>query len=135
MNTRNIDIAKTAGDVFGYNAAFEEAIAKIGQISRQEFAQRYAGKSVEYLPQISWNPTTAKFWDDFNLDLSENNNPNRKLWRSHDFRLNASELEIFKKNGFVVSERLGGQSFAELFYRIYNNNLPVFVSTDALLHA
>jgi hypothetical protein len=135
MNTRNIDIAKTAGDVFGYNAAFEEAIAKIGQISRQEFAQRYAGKRVEYIPQISWNPTTAKFWDDFNLDVSDINNPNRKIWRSHDFRLNASELEIFKKNGFVVSERLGGQSFAELFYRIYNNNLPVFVSTDALLHA
>ncbi|HAX78677.1 MAG TPA: hypothetical protein DCY88_23300 [Cyanobacteria bacterium UBA11372] len=128
-------IAKAPEDVFGYTAAFEEALQKIGQISPQEFAKRYASNA-KYLPQISFDPTTAKFWDDFNLDPQENNNnPNRKNWRNYDFRLNPEELAIFQKNGFVVSERLGGHNFADLFYRIYSNDLPVFVSADAVLHA
>ncbi|AFZ18469.1 DUF3160 domain-containing protein [Allocoleopsis franciscana] len=113
-------IAKDSADVFGYTTAFEEALKEIGQISPQEFARRYTSKA-KYLPQISFDPTTAEFWDDFH--------------KKEKFRLNAEELAIFKKNGFVVSERLGGQNFADLFYRIYSHDLPVFVSADALLHA
>src|SRR5262249_36563061 len=52
-----------------------------------------------------------------------------------DFRLNAEELAHFKRNGFVVSERLGAASCTELFYRIYKRDLPVFISADAVLHA
>jgi hypothetical protein len=113
-------IAKDSADVFGYTIEFDEALKKIGQISPQQFAQRYATPA-KYLPQISFDPTTAKFWEDFN--------------KNNLFQLNAEELAIFKKNGFVVSERLGGQNFADVFYRIYSHDLPVFVSADALLHA
>lgn len=134
-NMTNQTIARTAGDVFGYSAAFDEELKQIGQISAQDFAQKYASNA-EYLPQISWNPTTAKFWDKFNLNPQENNkNPRRENWRSDDFRLNSAELAVFKKNGFVVSDRMGARSFARLLYRIYSNDLPVFVSGDALLHA
>jgi hypothetical protein len=96
-------IAKDSADVFGYTIEFDEALKKIGQISPQQFAQRYATPA-KYLPQISFDPTTAKFWEDFN--------------KNNLFQLNAEELAIFKKNGFVVSERLGGQNFADVFYRI-----------------
>ena len=44
-------------------------------------------------------------------------------------------MAAFKKNGFVVSERMGAASFAEQFYRIFSRDLPVFISSDALLHA
>src|SRR4028119_1551337 len=101
-------IALDSAEVFGYATAFDEALKKIGQISPQEFAQRYASDA-KYLPQISFDPTTAKFWKDFNKN---------KL-----FQLNAEELTIFKQNGFVVSERLGGQNFADVFYRIYSHDL------------
>src|SRR5258708_19190861 len=40
-----------------------------------------------------------------------------------------------KRNGFVVSERLGTPSFGQQFYRVYSRDLPVFISTDALLQA
>lgn len=113
-------IAKDPADVFGYTTAFEQALKKIGQISPQEFAQIYSTRT-NYLPQISFDPTTAKFWENFNSNSL--------------FQLNAEELAIFKKNGFVVSEQLGGQNFADVFYRIYSHDLPVFVSADALLHA
>jgi Protein of unknown function (DUF3160) len=52
-----------------------------------------------------------------------------------DFRLNADELAKFKKNGFVVSERMGASNFIEMYYRIYARDMPVFVSSDAILHA
>ncbi|MBI3822097.1 MAG: DUF3160 domain-containing protein [Planctomycetes bacterium] len=52
-----------------------------------------------------------------------------------DFRLNADEQAKFKKNGFVVSERMGAANFIEMYYRIYARDMPVFVSSDAILHA
>ena len=52
-----------------------------------------------------------------------------------DFRLNAEELKAFKKNGFVVSERLGASNFVEMYYRIYSRDMPVFITSDAILHA
>ncbi len=135
MTTKTQAIATNPGDVFGYTAAFEEALKEIGQISPQEFAQRYAIRT-EYLPQISFEPTTAKFWDEFNLNPEENNkNPQRKNKRFDDFRLNAQELTRFQQNGFVVTERMGTSSFARAFFHIYRNDLPVFISADALLHA
>lgn len=75
-----------------------------------------------------------------------------KGWRSWDFRLNDAELALFLKNGFVVSPRLGSvnapnilglntggyqirSTFADVFYRVFNDDLPVFISADSALHA
>ena len=38
-------------------------------------------------------------------------------------------------HGFMVSERLSKISFGEALLEIYHHDLPVFVSTDAILHA
>ncbi|MCU0540803.1 MAG: DUF3160 domain-containing protein [Oscillatoriaceae cyanobacterium Prado104] len=132
--TGKLVVTRAAGYVLNYIEAFNEELQQIGQISPQEFAEQYPTPA-EYLLQLSYDPTTAKFWDEFNLDPEVNNKLNPKNWRSKDFTLNTEELAVFKKNGFVVSERLGASSFAQLFYRIYNNDLPVFVSADAILHA
>jgi hypothetical protein len=157
------EAAPPARKDLGYGAAFEVELKKIGQISPQEFARRFGGK-VKYAPRLSWDPTTAEFWDRLNLD------PNRKgaqirlrgeeaqMYRAllkvqgkpvppegqsilipaaggYDFRLNAEELAAFKRNGFVVSERMGASSCTEMFYRVYKRDLPVFISADAVLHA
>ncbi|WP_424102636.1 DUF3160 domain-containing protein [Moorena producens] len=140
--------AEVSTDVFSYNPAFDQELEKIGQISPQEFAKRYDAK-VDYLTQISWDPTQAQFWDLFNSSpikaqfwdwfnsspKKHNQKTNRGNYSHYNFCLNSDELAVFKKQGFVVSERMGAHSFAELFYRIYSNDLPVFVSADALLHA
>ncbi len=131
-NITNLAVATTTGDVFGYAAAFDEELKQIGQISSQDFAQRYASNA-QYLPRINWDPTTAKFWDKFNLAPEGSNDS--AIGSTVGFRLNSEELTVFKQNGFVVSERLSGPSFASLFYSIYSGDLPVFVSSDALLHA
>jgi len=128
----------TGGDeVFGYGAAFAEELRRLGQISPQEFAARY-GVTNAYLTGIDWDPTTAIYWDLFATDPAAHNvglSPTNQGYRYYDFRLNSNELAVLRRNGFVVSERLGTTNFAESFYRLWNDDLPVFVSADALLQA
>lgn len=51
------------------------------------------------------------------------------------YNLTATEKELLKRNGFMVSERLSHTSFAHAFGEIWHKDLPVFISTDAILHA
>ena len=133
--------AAEAKNDFGFTAAFLAEIEKVGQISPDEFARRFPGKA-EYLPKLTWDPTTAKYWDRFNLDPTDPKavTPIRNVTPAEtkhlfDFRLNEKELAVFKDKGFVVSERMGSHSFTDLYYRIYVRDLPVFVSSDSMLHA
>jgi hypothetical protein len=119
--------------VFGFQDAFKEALAAIGQISPEEFAARYTLTN-QYLEQISWDPTTACYWSNFNAEP-------KIIWGNgdyritNDFRLDPTELAVLKKNGFVIAERMGAHSFAELYYRIFYSDLPVFVTADSILQA
>jgi hypothetical protein len=114
-------------EVFGYSAAFDAEVKKLGQITPDEFAKRYKSKA-EYLDKLSWDPTAGKFFADFNAAPPAKPN-------AYDFRLNKDELDAFKRNGFVVSERMGAASFAQMYYRIYSRDLPVYVSADSVLQA
>jgi len=51
------------------------------------------------------------------------------------YNLTNDELNLLKKNHFVVSERLHFNSFGWALDDIYRKDLPVFVTTDAILHA
>jgi hypothetical protein len=51
------------------------------------------------------------------------------------YKLTADELALLQEHGFVVSERLSRLSFGWAYLEIYQKDLPVFISTDALLHA
>ncbi len=110
---------------------------RIGQISPDEFAARFPNPAT-YLPKLSWDPTTAQFWNEFNTDVEAHNvgtPEDQPGYRRFDTRLTPKELAVFKTNGFVVSERLGSGTFADLYYRLWKDDLPVFISTDALLQA
>jgi hypothetical protein len=51
------------------------------------------------------------------------------------YSLTDYERDLITKHGFMVTERLNKKSFGEAFLDIYHKDLPVFVSTDAILHA
>ncbi len=104
-------------EVFGYNARFAEELGRVGLLSVAAFAS--SAPPPPYLPQLSWDPTTAQFWTNF----------------SRVCRLNSSELAIFEPNGFVVSERMGFPSFGQAYYGLFNSELPVFITADSILHA
>lgn len=130
-------IASGGDEVFGYAPAFKEELAALGLLTTDEFVARYAPPS-DYLPQLDWDPTSADFWPEFNVDPAEYNATLLQGvddLRSYDFRLDENELAVFKKNGFVVSERLGAPSCGEILARLWQDDMPVFIGSDPLLQA
>jgi len=69
-----------------------------------------------------------------NINLNYNN---ALYFDSISIKYNLTDYEksLIKNNGFMVSERLSRNSFGESLLQIYNQDLPVFISTDAILHA
>jgi hypothetical protein len=51
------------------------------------------------------------------------------------YQFTPHELALLGKHGFVVSERLKRQSIGSTYDEAYHADLPVFVTTDAILHA
>jgi hypothetical protein len=111
-------MADGGAEVFGYDAQFDTELQNIGEISLQDFATNAA--NIAYLPQLTWDPRTSQFWSNFN---------------SSGLSLSTNELSVFMTNGFVVSERLGAPSFAEIYYRLFHADLPAFITSDSILHA
>ncbi|MFA6234250.1 MAG: DUF3160 domain-containing protein [Bacteroidota bacterium] len=51
------------------------------------------------------------------------------------YDLTKDELNILSENGFMVTERLTAKTFQEAYEEIWHKDLPVAVTTDAILHA
>lgn len=121
--------------VFGYATAFGQQLQQLGQLSLEQFVSTFQITN-QYLPQITFDPTVAEFWNLFNMDPAvwnaTNSYQNRRVF---DFRLTPTELAVFQTNGFVVSQRLERRSFADVYYDLYTDDLPVFVTADSVLQA
>ncbi|KAG7375865.1 hypothetical protein PHYPSEUDO_014969, partial [Phytophthora pseudosyringae] len=68
------------------------------------------------------------------LQRSKHHHPLKKN-RQFDFRLTPEEKTKLETNGVVAVQRMQAQSFAEIYYRLYTDDLPVYVTTDSILHA
>lgn len=126
----------SVGDaVYGYGTAFGQELQQLGQLPLGDFVARY-GVTNQYLPQITFDPTAGDFWNLFNVDPAVWNATNSyQNQRVFDFRLNPTEFAVFQTNGFVVSQRLERRSFADVYYDLYTDDLPVFVTADSVLQA
>jgi hypothetical protein len=51
------------------------------------------------------------------------------------YGLTADEKQMLQDNHFVVSERLSYDCFGRAMHEIYEHDLPVFITTDAILYA
>ena len=51
------------------------------------------------------------------------------------YSLTPTEKELINKHSFMVTERVSFPSFSAGFYDVYTNDLPVYISSDAILHA
>ncbi len=50
------------------------------------------------------------------------------------YELTDYETSLIEKHGFVVTERINKDNFGKMFSDIYHKDLPVFISTDAILY-
>src|SRR6516162_269318 len=83
------------GRIGGYAAAFDAALERIGPIEPEEFARRCAD-TAKYLERLSWDPTTARYWQDLSLDPKDfrSKGQRRPLNANYDFRLNEKEQAV-----------------------------------------
>ncbi len=51
------------------------------------------------------------------------------------FKLTGYEKELLSKHGFVVTERINSIDYRYMLLDIWRKDLPVFITTDAILHA
>jgi hypothetical protein len=132
------ETASGGADIYGYSTLFASQMSQLQSLSISGFLTNYPAPA--YLPQLDWDPTTADYWTNFNIDpavwnLTHNNGTNSEGQRTTDYRLNSNEFAIFMTNGFVVSERLGDQSFADVYYKLMSDQMPMFISADSILQA
>src|ERR1051325_1036740 len=67
-NVRLAPAESRLGDaVYGYGTEFGRQIQLVGQLPLSDFVALYTPTN-QFLLQISFDPTTAKYWDQFNLD-------------------------------------------------------------------
>ena len=125
-----------------YDSAFNP------ELTLTEFADQSSDPSC--LEGINRDPTTATFFTEFNTTPQAHNvslpadDPERRVY---DFALNENELAKFQQNGFVVSPRVKaykdfwdeGHLIAptpvDLYYAIWTDDLPVFITADSVLDA
>lgn len=73
------------------------------------------------------------FADDLGYDPLDAEN--LEIIQASPYALNDDELAVLEARGFVISARQSEASFIGLYERIYNFDLPVYISADSLLHA
>jgi len=93
---------------------------------KQNSSMTYEDASDEYpLPQTYYKNDTAvnlykyNYFDSLEIKYS----------------LTKGEKDLIQQNGFMVSERLSYNTFEEAFRDIFHKDMPVFLSTDAVLFA
>ncbi|MCW9066083.1 MAG: DUF3160 domain-containing protein, partial [Ignavibacteriaceae bacterium] len=72
-----------------------------------------------FVDKINLNPASVLYFDSI----------------SAKYDLTEYEKSLIADYGFMVTERLAEGSFGEILLDIHHNDLPVFVSTDAILYA
>ncbi len=125
-----------AADYLGLETPFTAALISRFYPEGRDLLVDYPERT--YAGEHPWDVTTAAYWDLFATDPAVHNvdqDPEEDGWRAVDYRLNEEEMAIFRREGFVVSERLGTDTFGDAFYDLWTDDLPVFISTDAMLHA
>ncbi len=106
-----------------------QSITNFNIESYKQFLNSHQNMDAEQLLQ---DHDAGKFDANINADYSS-----ADYFDSIDVKYNLTNYEksLLNKNGFMVSERLSKGSFGEAFLDIYHKDLPVFISTDAILQA
>lgn len=129
-------LGENGGEVLGFAGSLRDELAALGPIALETFTHLHPPPA--WHEGLSFDPTQARYWSRFDTSPADWNAglpPDSPERRIYDFRLNAPEKEVFLQHGFVVSERLGAPSFGDLYYRLWTDDMPVFITTDSILQA
>lgn len=98
-------------------AAYKKFLEENKNLTKEQLLTKYpAGYFVN---NTNTNVNSAEFFDSVNTK----------------FELTQGEKNLIQKHGFVVTERVHYPSFSAGFYDVYTKDLPLYISSDAILHA
>jgi len=100
-------------------AAYAQFLRSIENLSTSNFLANHAPGSIRYTERSDTQLEKFAFLDSI-LDA---------------YQLTDDELELLKNHHFVVTERLKYPCFGQALHDIYGNDLPLFITTDIILHA
>ena len=98
-------------------SAYSQFLNSHQNISAQELMNMYTAG--EFLKNIPAESSNSLYGDSVEIK----------------YNLTEYEKELLKKNGFVVTERVFDSDIRKLFLNVWRKDLPVYISTDAILHA
>ena len=108
--------------------------SQFNEKSYTDFRETVKDLSFSDLNNLNLN-SNHKFYKGF----SQTPDPSKILYLDsvkQKLNLTDAETELLMQNHFMVTERLNQRSFGDLYqYNIFNKDLPVFISTDLVLHA
>ncbi len=102
-----------------FQNALGEVLDESTAMNVPEFIEKFTPTDAATPPKLSFDPTTATYFD----------------LVDEAFELNAEETSALTANGFMVSERLSWPTMAEALLEVYQKDLPVLVTTDMILQA
>jgi len=81
----------------------------------------------EHTPAIGYYSYDGSGWDASKASFADQ--------VTMTYHLTSDELTLLKRNHFMVTERINNATFCNAFYDIYVKDLPVMITTDAILNA
>ncbi len=99
------------------NQVFKQILSEYEGMTYEQLKTRIPKRV--YNDRLTFDPTSIKFYDSV----------------TEKMQLNKKEIKIFKRNGFVSVDHDQRNSFGSAYFAIYTRDLPVFITTDSILHA
>ncbi|MBI4751925.1 MAG: DUF3160 domain-containing protein [Acidobacteria bacterium] len=131
--TDKILFVQSPEELIGLKGELAEAQEHIGQITVEEFQTQF-DRSHTFLDHISWNIGQVNLGKGYLAPEKALEKPNYAGFAGR-LPLTTHEQTQVRKNGFVITSRLQSDSFGQLYYKIYSEDLPVFITSDSILHA
>ena len=100
-------------------AAYAKVQAESSELTLDDFNAKYTPANAPVPFALTYDPTASAYFDAIDSALS----------------LTPAEKSHIEGDGFVVSERLTYPSFGHALLQIYQDDLPVLVTADMILHA
>ncbi len=104
----------------GFSAAdYQRFLAEHRDLSAEEILETFGPPAQFFKGRTDgWDPNEFAYLDSI----------------AADYALTPAELQLLEQNHFVVTERLAFSDFASALADVYVKDLPVFITTDLVLH-
>lgn len=102
-----------------FQGALAQTLDEAAELTVDDFVQKYTPADMPQPFALTYDPTASAYFDAISNALA----------------LTPAEVARVDENGFAVSERLQYESFGHALLTVFQEDLPILVTSDMILHA